>query len=243
MLITTTAIGFSLASIGLAFYGIRFYDAFKGMGGLRAGRKIGWLLSLFFTTFAVQLAIMAVGVLFFLDTSTLFFLLIINHFFLAILAALGVYILFYIFFPAISPWPAVIAASCLGITVVMLTALTHPIPSVDVKSGVDWNFSPWLDRTLSYLLFIDIGTLLAVFVHVFLYAKSREVKILSLIQAGLACIGIINVTLRFLFPPEAIPEFLRARIFDTVLGFTGLIYIAIFLLEPFVIRLLSRAKE
>lgn len=243
MMPTSTGTGFALASLGLAFYAIRFYGVFKSMGGVRTGRKIGVLLSLLFTTFALQLAILAAGLFFLFGTPIFFFLLVINHFFLAVLAALGLYILFYIFFPAVSPWPGVIAAFCIGIAVVVLTVVTHPIPSMDANGGVDWNFSPWLDRALSYLLFIDIGTILIIFAHVFLHTKSREVKILSLIQAGLACLGIINIALRFLFPSETVPAFLRVRIFDTVLGLIGLIYIAIFLLEPFILRLLLRVKK
>lgn len=243
MTITTTAIAFSLISFGILFCGICFFRAFQKIGGIRAGRKIGVLLSVLLFTFAAQLGTMAIGTLFFIGKPLMFPLLIADHFLLAVIAGLGIYLIFYILFPLISPWPAVLAASALGSMVVGLTIITHPHPFIDASGGVNWDLSRWLDTTLSYLLFIDIGPLFIIFMHAFLQTRSREVKVASFVQVALASIGIINVFVRFTFPRGIIPEFLRTRIFDATLGIIGLVYICVFFLPMMVVGGVQKLKD
>lgn len=243
MTITTTAIGFSFSSLGFAFCGIRFFNAFQKVGGSRAGRKIGILLSAFFLSNALQHGLLAIGSLFFAKNSeALYRVVVIDHLLLTIATLIGVYLVFYTIFPSISPWPAVIATSILGITVIGLTGITHPRPFVDLNGGVDWNMSPWLEFFLSYLLFSNIGALLAVFIHSFLQAKSREVKTISLIIVVLALMGLINVFRRFLLS-GTMPNFLKTPIHDLTLAVIGLLFIGVFIAPPIVIKLISRIQD
>lgn len=243
MMITSTAISFSLFSAGLAFCGIRFFKAFQKIGGSRAGRRIGILLSALFLSFALKFSVLAVGALFFVGKPEIFYALVIAHLFLALISVLGIYLVFYILFPSISPWPAVVAGFTLGMVVVALTILIPPRPFIDASGGVDWNLSRQLAIPLSYLLFFDIGTVFVIFTHSFLQTKTRGVKVISLIQMILSLIGIVNVFIRFLFPKGLVPEFLRTRVFDVTLATTGVIFLSIFLLPPIIIGWLSRVKS
>lgn len=244
MTITTTAIGFSLSSLGLAFCGIRFFRAFQKIGGLRAGNKIGILLSILHFCFALVNGTMGIGTLFFARNSeALYIFLLAAHFFLMITAAIGIYSVFYILLPSFSPWPWVISVLALGMTVILLTSITQPRPFLDAAGGIDFNFSRGLSVLLSYLLFVGIGSFFAIFSHSFLQARSREVRAVSFVLAALAVIGIVNVFIRFLLPGDIAPNFLLIRVFDVILAFIGVVFISVFVLPPIIIGRLSRVKN
>lgn len=244
MTITITAIGFSLLSIGLAFCGLRFFRAFQKIGGARAGRKIGILLSSMFFSNAVTVGILGVGSFFFAQNPEMFYrFLVVSHFPLAFTGILSAYLVFYIFFPSISPWPATILTFILGIAVIILTIITHPRPFIDAGGGFDFNFSRWLSISLSYLLFIIIGSSFAIFTHAFLQVKSPEVRVVSFILAALALVAIINTSVRYLFPDGAVPNFLLTRIYDLIHAFIGIVFISVFVFPPIVIKWISRVQE
>lgn len=244
MTATTTGIGFSLLSMGLIFCGIRFFKAFQKMGGLRAGTRVGILLSTMFISNATAVGILAVGDLFFTRSPKILYgFLLTSHFPLTLTAILAVYSLFYILFPSISPWPAVTGVSILGIIIIILTIVTQPMPFLDTSGGIDLNTSHLLSILLAYLIFIHIGAPLPVFMQSFLRAKSREVKIISLIMLLLGVIGIINISVRFLISENVTLNFLRIRVSD--IGFTaiGITFISVFLLPPVIIEYLSKVKR
>lgn len=243
MTITTTAISFLLCASGFAFCGIRFFRAFYKIGGVRAGNRIGILLSVLFFSFTLELGTLGIGVLFFVGTQVMLYVLIITHIFSTSIAVFGIYLVFYMVVPSISPWPAVFAVLALGISVIILATITHPHPFIDASGGVDWNYSHSLNTLLFYLLFIGIAALLVIFTHSFLQAKSREVKVVSLVQIGLALIGMINIFMRFFLVDGTIPALLRTRLFDVILGVIGIVYISIFLLPPVIIKWFSRIKN
>ncbi len=242
MVITTTAIGFSLLSLGLAFCGLRFFRAFQKIGGSQAGRKIGILLSGAFLSHAIALGMLAIGAFFFTRNSEiLYMLLVVSDLFLTLTGVLLAYTVFYIFFPSVSPWPATIAAFALGMTVVISTIMTHPEPFLSTGEEIDWNMPHLVETFLGSLLFINIGAPFIIFVHSFLQAKSREVKVVSLIIVFLALMGIVNIFTRFMVP--GLSNFSRTRISDIMLVIIGFIFIGVFLLPPIIIGLLSKARD
>ena len=182
MTITTTAVGFLLLAIGFVFCGIRFFRAFQKIGGLRSGSRIGILLSTFLFSFALVNGIMGAGSLFYARSyETFYFFILASHLFLLITAVLGVYIVSYIFFPAVSSWSAIVSVFILGCAVIALTIVAYPHPFIDAGGAIDFNFSHWLSVMLAYLLFVAIGSVFAIFAHLFFQAKSYEVRIVSFV--------------------------------------------------------------
>lgn len=231
MTITTTAIGFSLLSLGLAFCGLRFFRAFQKIGGTRSGSKIGILLSSMYLSNATTVGILALGALFFAhDPETLFRFFLVSHFAATLTSILGVYAVLYILFPLVPPWPGVGVVSALGIAVIILTVITHPLPFIDPSGGIDWNTSRALSTLLAYLIFIHIVAPLIIFTHSFLRAKSREVKVVSLILISLSLVGIANISMRFFVLKGATTDALRTSAPDIVFVLMGLVFIAIILL-------------
>ncbi|MBI2047680.1 MAG: hypothetical protein HYT27_00930 [Parcubacteria group bacterium] len=158
-------------------------------------------------------------------------------------AALGAYLVFYIFFPVISPWPGTIAAFAFGSSVVILTAVTHPLPFLDSGSVIDFNLSRGLSILLAYLLFVSIGSVFAIFVRLFLQAKSYEVRIVSFLMSILALMGIVNAFFRYLLPRSTASNFLQIRTFDVTHVVIGLVFIVVFLLPPIIIKQISRTRN
>lgn len=243
MMATTTGVGFLLSAVGLAFCGLRFFRAFQKIGALQTGKRIGILLSLLHFSFAVVNGLVAWGTLFFATNPlALYRFLLVAHFFLMIVAMLGMYLVFYILFPRSSPWPATIVAGILGIALIFMTIHTQPRPFLDAGGGIDFNFSHSVSVLLSYVLFIGIGSFFAIFSYSFLQAKSREVRVVSFVLAALAVFGIINIFVRFLLPSSVGADILRTRIFDIGLTLIGVIFISVFVFPPIIINWLSKRR-
>lgn len=240
MVVTTTGVGFSLLALGLTFCGLRFFPAFQNIGGSRGKSRIGVLISAMLLSNALTLGILATGAFFFAENpEALYRFLLVSHVPLAVAGILGVYTVFYIFHPLVSPWPAVTAVSLLGILVIVLTVITHPLPFVDTSGAIDWNTSRILAIFLSYLIFIPMGVELSIFIPTLLQSKSREVKIISFVVVILASMGIVNTFVRFLLPDIA-PEGFRSRGLDMMFTLMGLLFIGVFLLPPEVIKWISK---
>lgn len=242
MVVPTTAISFFLSCLGLCFCGIRFFKAFQKIGGPRTGNRIGILLSTFFLATALQHGILALGSLWFADNpEALYITFTIDNIVLLLATALGVYLTFYILSPTTSPWPAVTGIFVLGVTVIISTIAVHPLPFINVNGGMEWNIPRWLSVILSYLIFLNIAPLPAIFIPAFLCAKSREVKSTSLVIIILSLLGIMNVSFRFLFPVSLTLD-LRTRIFDIILAGIGLVLIVAFLPLPILIGLITKIQ-
>lgn len=245
---TTTLIGFTLSSLGLAFCGIRFFRAFQKIGNISRGKRIGILLSVLHFIFAVAHGLIAIGIGFFSHNPQMIYRFIVaSNSFLAGAAALGTYLIFYILFPKTSPWPGTILASAYGMMLVFVTIITQPRPFIDISGGIDWNFSSWMSILLSYVLLIGIGSIFIIFMHSFRQAKSREMRITSFILSALALVGIINVSIRFLLPViisnGTTVNILQTRIFDTTHALIGVIFISVFVFPPIIIRQLAQIKN
>lgn len=243
MTITTTGIGFLLFSLGFAFCGFRFSGAFQKDAHQKIKSKIAILISTIFFSNAIAIGILTVGILFFAQNSeTLYRFLVVSYVPLTFAAMVGMYAVFYILLPLISPWPGVITVSILGVNLIILTILTHPQPFIDASGGIDWNMIPVLSASLCYLVFVNLGTQFVIFLHSFFQTKSREVKVISFAIIAISLMGIINMFIHFLFPVIT-NDFLRTRIFDIMFAVMGLIFIIIFLPPPMVIKWFSRIKN
>lgn len=243
MTITTTGIGFLLFSLGFAFCGFRFSGAFQKDGNQKTKSRIALLVSTIFFSNAIAIGILTVGTLFFAQNSeTLYRFLVISHIPLTFTAMVGMYAVFYILFPLISPLPGVIAPFIMGANLIILTILTHPQPFIDASGGIDWNMLPVLSASLCYLVFVNLGTQFVIFLHSFFHARSREVKIISSAIIAVSLIGIINMFTHFLFPVMT-NDFLRVHIFNIMFAVMGIVLIVLFLPPPKIIKWISRIKN
>lgn len=244
MTLTTTAIGFLLISFGLAFCGARFFGALQKVGGVRAGSKTALLLPLFLFGFAGVNGILGFGGLFLIHNSELFnTIVIISHFFLAITATLGAYIVAYIFLPSVPPWLAAVPACVSGIILIMSAFFDASRPFIEESGVINFDLSRITSVFLAYVLFFSIGSVFVIFSHLFLAGKSYEVRSISFVLSVAALVGIINAFMRYLSPPDTGVNFLRTGLYDILHMGTGAIFIVVFALSPFVLGLVSRLRN
>lgn len=231
MVITTTAVGFILLGVGLAFCGWRFLRAFRKAEGITKDSKTGFLLSLYFIGFAIQ-----TGVILGLGTlllswipQGLFLVMLIAHSFLTLVAVFGVYMVYYIFFPTKSSWPAAILPLLLGTAAVVLTIIIPPRPFIAPEGVINWNEIFPLSVSVFYLLLVSIGASLYTFIRLFLRAKTREIKVLSFLLAVVPAMGIIDAFLDLVLLRGSTTN-VYSLISDIGLGVGGMILIFIPLL-------------
>lgn len=225
--ITTTAVAFILSSLGLAFFGWRFSKAFHKTSDSKGGSKVGLLLSLFFIGFTIQTGvILGIGsILLSQYQNGLHLQLVIANSFLTIIALLGAYTTFYIFFPKKSPVFLMTATFILGIAATILSITNPSAPFITTKGGIDWNVASPLSLVMFCLLLIGIGSQLYIFTNLFFQAKTRELKNTSLIISVMALGGIAGQFFRFIvFQGNSNPTF-RTNIYDLTTGAVGLIFI------------------
>jgi len=239
-MITTTGIAFLIASFGFGFCAFRFFNAFQKIGGLRSGSRIGVLLSVFFIGLAFHSLVLAIGGLFFANIpDALYALVTIDHLILGVDTALGVYLGFYVLFPRFSPWPATILTLIFGLLVTWFTITTHPLPHIVEGRSIDLGLSQWLNTYLYYLLLLNIAVPFLIFTKNLFYAKTRDVKTISIIIVILTIIGLINVSIKFTALLSHITSF-QTYISDILLGVLGLLFIAAFLFFPIIAGWTSR---
>jgi len=243
MVITTTGIAFILSSLGLAFCGLHFFKAFKNISTKQDHSRIGFLLSSHLIASASVLGILGLGSLIFAkNPEALYYILLISHFPLIIGASIGIYLIYYIFFPRISPRFTVAIAVLLGITIIASTVITHPLPFLNASGSIDWNMSRWLSVLLSYLVFLQIGSTLYIFYKLIFFAPSRMVRNFSLFIAIFSFFALVNHLIRFTFFAIESAD-LRTRIYDLVLAFIGISFIIGFLIFPFIRTRISRFSK
>lgn len=243
MAVTTTGIAFLISSIGLAFCGLRFFEVFQKMGGLRSGSQTGILLSMLFIGFSFQHSILAIGGIFFAQIrEALYATLTLDHFVLAFVTALSIYLSIYILAPKISPWPVTIAVLVLGIFMTLATIIVHPLPFVTATNSIDWNMPYWLKLSWYLLLLAGIGAPFLVFAKNFSVAKARNVKNISLVMMAVHFAGIVNVSIIFGGFLAGIGE-IRFKVFDIILAIIGIVFIFAFLLAPIVAGWIFRKPQ
>lgn len=240
MVITTTSAAFLVLGLGLAFCGWRFLRAFERTGGLKSGRKIGFLLTVFLFGFAFQTGvILSLGnLLFGSDPNHLTAVLVVANVFLTALAIFGIYTAYYIFSPETSPWPLMAAAGGLGILAFVLAFTAPPSPFVTSGGSVEWNMSFPLGLATFYLLFLSIGAQFYIFARLFFQAVTREIRILSFSLALFALVSIIDQFGRFVLLYGASAE-ARARLYDIVHALIGLGFLILLVVLPLLRRRLA----
>ncbi|MEK7084399.1 MAG: hypothetical protein AAB932_04145 [Patescibacteria group bacterium] len=228
MVVTTTAVAFILVSIGLAFCGFRFFRALPQAGVGQPKGRVRVLLGGHLLASSVTMGSLGLGSLFFThNPQALFAVLLFSHIPLTLATVFGVYLTFHIFFPHVSPWPAVVGVALLGAVVFIATIVVHPLPHLTAGNGIDWDMPRLLSILFSYLVLLQIGSELYVFSRLFLQVPAGEVKKLSLFIAGSASLAMINHAVRFTFFLINAPN-LQSRVYDLVLAFIGIAFIFIF---------------
>lgn len=243
MTITTTSVAFILLSLGLGICGWRFLRAFQ-KSGAELGGRIGFLLVLFLFGFAIQTGIiLGVGTLFFAESPVgLRGVLIAANTFLTLLAILGVYMSYYIFWPRFSPLPLAAATLLIG-AAALVFALTIPFqPFLTLSGSIEWNMPFPLALTTFYLLLISIGAQFYIFARLFFRAESREIKTLSFFLALLALGGVVDQFVRFFILSASTPD-VRARLYDIGHALIGLGFIGVLVVAPFVRSWLGRRRD
>lgn len=229
MVITTTAVGFIVLSLGLALCGWMFFKAFRKTAG---DSRVGFLLSAIFLGFSLQNGIVGLGMLFFANNpEILFYTLILSHFLLVLLGILGIYTSYYIFSPKISPLFLIIVEIILGILAIIILVVDHPQPFLTIKRGIDLDSNFLTSFTIFYLLFVSIGSTVYIFTKLLFQSKSRQIRLLSLVLSLLGILGILNIFIRFVVLYSGTVEW-RTRIFDIGLGIIGAIFIIALFIGP-----------
>lgn len=229
MVVTTTAISFILLGLGLGICGWRFLRAFKITGG---DSRIGFLLSIFFLIFAGTNLILGLGSLFFAKTpAALFGAMVFTNGLLATLSILGVYIVYHIFSPGTPTFFPMAILTILGISAVAATIAFHPQPFLTPRNSVDWGAKFPFSLVMLYLLSLSIGSALYIFTRLFLEAKNREIKFLSLTIAILALAGVIQALLQYAVFGNSVVD-IRTKIQDVILGLIGVGFMITLLAVP-----------
>jgi len=240
MTITTTGIAFLISSAGLAFCSIRFFEAFKNVGAVRPSRKMGILLSSFFAILSLQHGVIFLGSLFLGNSSGgLLLVNVVDVLVLAVASSLGVYAMFYIVFPKVSPWPSVISTFLFGLFVAMLIYFSGSEPYINLAGNIDWDFSRESAYGFLYLLWVSMLAPVVIFGKNYLISASRKAKLVSFILVLVHFIGMINVFLlmsKYIFSSKTTEIFL----FDRLLLLIGVIFVLTFFGAPSIHKLKER---
>jgi len=243
MTITTTGIAFLVSSIGLAFCGIRFFEAFKGVGVVHPSKKTGILLSSFFVVLSLQHGVISLGSLFFGYSSYgLLLVNVVDVLVLTVAASLGVYIMFYIIFPSISPWSSVFSILLFGLFVAVLMFFSGSEPFINSAGNIDWDFSKVSAFGFLYLLLVSLIAPIVIFGKNYLISSNMKVKTISSILVFVHILGIINVSL-LMGKYVSISENTEIFFFDKMLFFIGVVFVLTFFVQPIFHRIRRRDIE
>lgn len=207
-------------------------------GGTHKDKKMAFLIGSHLMGFAIQTGIvLGLGTFLFAHNTTgLFVVSLVANIALTLLAILGIYTAFYIFFPRSSLWPAVVITLLLGVVSLILLLTTHQGPILTVENSIDWNMNFPLSLITFYLLFIGIGSQFYVFTKLFLLASIKEVATLALSLALLSAGGIISSFINFIVFHN-IETDIRTRTYDVMQGLLGIAFIfAVFAFSTFKTR-------
>lgn len=243
MVVTTTAIAFISLSLGLTFCGLWFLKAFRKAGGIGGDKKIGFLIASIFLLFGFNNGLIGVGALLFArNAEALYFILMASHFFLTLIAILGVYTSYYIFSPRLSPYLTMVLSGILGAIGIITTVITHPQPYISAQNSIEWGYSFSLSLLVFYILFISIGSTVYIFGRLFLTAKTRQLKILSLILSVLGLAGILLNFIKLVLLHNA-DTAVRTSIYDFGTVLMGVVFIVALAIGPIIKNLIQARKK
>lgn len=243
MVITTTVVGFILLGLGLGFCGWRFLRASRESGHSDAKRNIRLLLSSFLLSMALQNFIFGSGLLFFAQNAQMmYFIFLWVQIHLAVNAVLGVYTMYYIFFPLSSFLPTLSMISILGIAMVVLSIRTYPQLVLMPERLVTQNLPLPLSLITFSSLLIMIGSFTYIFARLFLNSTIREVRYISFVLAFFGIIGVVNMFLHFVLL-RVIPIAPGMRVLDIGNGLVGIVVLIFLIITPFVIQKVHNARK
>ncbi len=229
-------------AIGLAICGAWFLHAFKKSGGLKSDSRIGLLLTWLFIGSAAQNGVMGLGTFLFAKNSdALFGTLILDHILLIIVGMLGIYTAYYIFSPQISTRLPLICMVILGLIALTLLLSTHPRPFLTAENGIDLNMNLQLSVVTFYLLLINIGSTLYIFLKLFFAAKTPALKWLSFAIVINGAAGIINIFVRLILLHGSDVN-TRTHLFDLGTKILGAIFIITLAIFPLAKNLLKKCR-
>lgn len=243
MVVTTTAVAFISLSLGLTICGLWFFKVFKNSSSLKQDNRIGFLVASIYLGFGFNNGLLGMGALLFANNSeALYFVLIASHFFLTLISMLGVYTAHYIFSPRLSPYLGMVFAGILGAVGIVTTIISHPQPYISLQNGIEWNMNFSLSLLFFYILFISIGSTLYIFGRLFLTAKTRQVKFLSLLLSVLAFSAILLHFIRLVLLYNA-DTAVRTRVEDFGTVLMGIVFIVALVIVPIIKNLLVARRS
>ncbi len=235
MVITSTSIAFTLLFVGLSICSFWFFQAFRRSTENQQSSYIGLVISVFIFLSALQNGILGFGSLLFSGSQVgLFYVLLLTNVALVLHATLGVYSVYYIFFPRFPFHFGPIATGLLGFLLILVTLIFAPRGVITPEGGLYWDISYRVSLLTFLLLAASIGSFIYIFSQLAQKGKTREVKILSrfLVVGGL--LGFFDVFLRFvLLYSESRGDHLYGL--DLIIGVVGLIFLA-FLSSPIILK-------
>lgn len=234
MIITTTAIGFILLFIGLAFLGWQFLKVFNKKPGASGKNKAGKLLALCFFATAAHNFVLGFGALFFAENPQMLFKVSISSlFFLVAFALFSIYTAYYLFLPNSKPYYA------MSIVVIVATAglffglRSSALPFLTPTKGIDWNMGPQFSLVIFSLLLVSLSIFSYIFIRLFKNAETPKIRLLSSIIAASALIGILNIFIRLIVLQE-MPGSIRTTTLDIGIGSLGALFIVGFIILPLI---------
>ena len=221
MVITTTAVAFTLLGFGLGWFGWQFLRAFQKSSTGRTSSLLGIFLSIS----ALQNLVLGLGVLFFVENNeALRIVMAITQFLLSAHAVLGIYVVYYIFFPNKSRFLTLTLVSVLGFAGFILTLAENPRPFITASNGIEWAMSSTLSSLMFAILWISIGSFTYIFFKLYQDSISKRVKSFALILFWAGVAGLGSTFVRF-FLFQRNPSDLGRRILDTGMGLAGVIFL------------------
>ena len=243
MVITTTAVAFILLSVGLAFCGWRFLRAFLKSNDSRINSRAGLLLSLFLFASALQNGVLGLGALFFANNPDgLYSVVLLSHLFLATMAGISTYLVFYTLLPKQSPIAPISLVGVLGVFFVSATILYHPQPFLTPENGIDWGVNSPLSILMFSLFLISLAPPTYLFLKIFLTTISKELRLVSFAVAVLHLGGIINVFTRLILFRERFPT-LRTQLLDVGVAIVGAGFVLVFVVVPAIKRFVAARRR
>lgn len=196
MVVTSTSIAFILLGLGLGLCGWFFLKAFNESSSKIP--RIQYLLSIFLVFSSLQNIGLGLGLILFAQNHfALLIVLLLSQFLATIHSVLGLFIVFYIFFPKRSPNYSIVWITIIGLILIIITTLNHHEGMV-ISEGVGWTTN-FLENTLMFLILsISIGSFIYIFSRIFLQSSNLKIRFFSFFLMIFGIAGLSNTFIRFI---------------------------------------------
>jgi len=240
MIITKTAVVFTMLGLGLGMCGWQFLRTFRKES---SDSKAGLFLSTFIFFAALQNITLGLGVLFFVrNAPALASVYIITQILLATQAFLGIYVVYYIFSKTLRIKIGMGATVALGIILVGLTVIERPEAIITKYGNVDWAMSYPLSLATFLMLSISIGSFIYIFLRLFKDAITRKLKYFSLGLASAGIVALAGIFVKFVLLADV--RFAVGRyILEGGIGIAAILFILVIIFLPAVYNLIRKSKK